>query len=77
LEESFSVLYSIAYAKDASVIDCLELSRGSNIWNISFTRAVHNWKIDVFTLFFYLLYSLRLRQGGEDKLLGSFQVRDV
>ena len=36
-------------------------------WSISFTRLVHDWEVD-FVTFFDLLYSNRLRQGGEDKL---------
>lgn len=37
-------------------------------WNISFTRLVHDWKVDLVTSFFDLLYSLRLRQGGVDEI---------
>jgi hypothetical protein len=42
----------------------LELSCGFHQLNITFIRAAHDWEVDVFTLFFNLLYSLRLRQEG-------------
>jgi hypothetical protein len=31
-------------------------------------HKVHDWEVDVFTLFFNLLYSIRKRWKGEDKL---------
>jgi hypothetical protein len=37
-------------------------------WDISFTRLVHNWEVDFFTSSFDLLYSIRLREGSEDKI---------
>ncbi len=54
--------------KDAFVAVYLELSGDSNSWNIRFARAAHNWKVDVSTSFFNLLYSFRVRRGGEDKV---------
>lgn len=68
LMEVFRDLYGIACAKDAFVAVHLELYGGSNQWNVSFVRAAHDWKVDVFALFFNLLYSLRVRREGEDKL---------
>jgi hypothetical protein len=50
------------------VADYLELSSDSHQWNVSFIRDAHDWEVDVFASFFNLLYSFRLRQGGEDKL---------
>jgi hypothetical protein len=32
---------------------------------------VHDWEVDLVTSFFDLLYSLKLRQGGENKILKS------
>jgi hypothetical protein len=40
-------------------------------WDISFTRLVHNWEVDFFTSSFDLLYSIRLREGSEDKYVES------
>jgi hypothetical protein len=31
-------------------------------WNITFIRSMHDWKVDVVSLFFNLLYTLRLQQ---------------
>jgi hypothetical protein len=44
------------------------VSSDSYQWNVNFLKAAHNWKVDVFTLFFNLLYPFRLRQSSEDKL---------
>ena len=48
LKEAFPHLCGIAYTKDAH----LKLSGGSNQWNVSFARAIHDWVVDVFPLFF-------------------------
>jgi hypothetical protein len=61
-KEAFSVLHSIACVKDASIVVYLELSSGSLKWNVSFSRATHNWKVDVLASFFNLLYSFRGRR---------------
>jgi hypothetical protein len=48
---------------------------------VNFLRAAHDWEADLFTSFFNLLYSLRLRRGGENRLCwvpfkrGLFDVR--
>jgi hypothetical protein len=61
--------------------DHLDLSSASHQWNVNFLRAAHNWEVDLFTSFFNLLYSFKLRWGGEDKLCwvpskrGLFDVR--
>jgi hypothetical protein len=50
-------------------------------WTVSFLRAAQNWEVDFFTLFFNLLYPLRLGWVGEDKLcwtpskIGLFDVK--
>jgi hypothetical protein len=38
LKEAFPHLYGIAYAKDAH----LKLYGGTNQWNVSFARAIHD-----------------------------------
>jgi hypothetical protein len=51
---------------DASIAVDLELFSSSLQWNVNFIKAAHNWEIDVLDLFFNLLYSIRVRQEGED-----------
>jgi hypothetical protein len=46
----------------------LEFYGGSNLWNVSFARVAHDWKVDVFASFFQVLYSAKVRRGSEDKL---------
>jgi len=57
LKEAFSDLYGIACAKEAFVMAYLELSGGSNQWNVSFARVAYEWKVNIFVSFFSLLYS--------------------
>jgi hypothetical protein len=54
--------------RDVFVAAHLELSGGSNQWNVSFARAAHDWKVDTFASFFSLLYLASKRRKGEDKL---------
>jgi len=37
-------------------------------WNIIFLSTAHHWKIDLFTSLFTLLYSIRVRRGGDDRI---------
>jgi hypothetical protein len=59
----------------------LELSSGSNQWNVRFARAAYDWEVDIFALFFSFLYSVSRRREGEDKFWwtlskkGLFNVR--
>jgi hypothetical protein len=50
------------------VVDYMQSFNGSIQWNTSFTKPRHDWKVDLVTSFFDLFYSIRLRQGGEDKI---------
>jgi hypothetical protein len=53
------------------VADRVQFSNGNLQWNISFTKPMHDWEVDLITSFFgllTLLYSLKLRQGGEHKV---------
>jgi hypothetical protein len=56
---------------DAWVVDHMQFINGNLQWNISFTRPVHNWEVDLVTSFFELLYSIRLRQAVRIKYVGS------
>ena len=81
LQNIFLDLYSIVCVKDVLETDSLELSNDSPKWNVSFIIVVHDWEVDAFASFFNLLYSFRLRQKDEDKLLwdspkrGKFGIR--
>jgi hypothetical protein len=44
-KQDFLILYGIACAKKASVAVQLEISGGSNQWNVSFARAAHVEKL--------------------------------
>ena len=45
----------------------MEYSSDSFQWNIGFARAAHNWE-DLFASFFNVLYSVKVRRDGIDKL---------
>jgi hypothetical protein len=51
LKEAFPVLFGIAWVKDASVADNMEVLGGSILWNMSFVREAHDWEVDVFASF--------------------------
>jgi hypothetical protein len=67
LKIAFPKLFSITHFKDAFVGDHLLLASDSHHWNVSFIRVAQDWEVDFFTPFFNLLYSIKLRQSGEDK----------
>jgi hypothetical protein len=76
LHLSFSTFHKYFYPCN-NWLEGLSLSQ----WNVNFLIVAHDWEVDVFTLFFNLLYSFRLRRSGEDKLCwvpskkGLFNVR--
>jgi len=35
---------------------------------VSFARVAHDWEVTVFTMFFRVLYLVKVSQEGEDKL---------
>jgi hypothetical protein len=37
-------------------------------WNVSFLISVQDWEVDLVIVFSGLLYSFRLRQGGDDRI---------
>jgi hypothetical protein len=55
LKEAFPVLFGIAWEKDASVADNMEILGGSIQWDVSFVREAHDWEVDVFASFFQVL----------------------
>jgi hypothetical protein len=56
LKVAFSVLYGLACEKDASSAANLEFLGDSNLWNVSFTRAAHDWDVDDFASFFFSFF---------------------
>jgi hypothetical protein len=68
LEEAFPVLYGIARDKDALVVAHLVPNSGSLQWDINFIQAAHDWEEEVLASFFTLLYSIRVRNQGDNKL---------
>jgi hypothetical protein len=67
LKESFSELFSIACCKEAWVADHLQFSNGNSVEFI-FYQTCADWEVELVTAFFNVLYSLRVRQGGEDSI---------
>lgn len=48
--------------------DHVQFCNGNLQCNVSFTKPMNDWEVDLVTPFFDRLYSLKLRQGGEDKI---------
>jgi hypothetical protein len=68
LKASFPELFSISCYKEAMVAYHVQFSNGNLQWNIYFSKSVHEWEVDLVSLFFDLLYFIRLRRGGKDKI---------
>lgn len=66
MKAAFPLLFSIVRYKEASVADML-FSNYIFKWNITFIKSMHDWEVEMVTLFFNLLYCIRLSQGGEDR----------
>jgi hypothetical protein len=49
-------------------VDNSQFLGNSNQWNVSFAREGHDWEVDVFVSFFYMLHSVKVRRGSENKL---------
>jgi hypothetical protein len=67
-KDAFLELCSTARYKEAWMADHVKVSNGNLQWDILFTRQVLDWEVDLVTSFFDLLYSIRLRHGGGDKI---------
>jgi hypothetical protein len=68
LKVAFPILFGIACEKNASVVANMEMSGGSNQWNVSFTIEAHDWELKVFVSFLQMLHLVRVRRGCEDIL---------
>jgi len=68
LTEAFPVLFGIACEKVAFVATHLDFACGYLQWDVSFISAAHDWEVNFLVSFCTLLYSLRGRREGEDKL---------
>jgi hypothetical protein len=73
----FPNMFSLAQCKDASMANHLVLLSDFQRWNVNFLRVTHDWEVDLFTSFFNLLYSFRLRQGGKNKLCWVLSKREL
>jgi hypothetical protein len=68
LKTLFLELYTIACGKDAWVEENMQIQNSTILWNILFTRPVHDWEVEVVSRFFDLMYSFKVRYEGEDKI---------
>jgi hypothetical protein len=61
----------------------MDFDSGSPQWDVSFFRAACDWEVNVLASFFTLLYSIRVRREGKDKLwwtrshIENFYVRSL
>jgi hypothetical protein len=68
LKITFPALFSIACAKEAWAGENMDIAHGIIHWNVTFSRSVHDWEMEVVSQFFELLYSQQIRQGGVNKI---------
>jgi hypothetical protein len=53
------------------MVNHMQFRDGNIQWSIIFTRPLKDWRVDVVFSFFYMLYSLRIRQGDVDRICWS------
>jgi hypothetical protein len=81
LKTFFPELFLIARGKDAWVEENMQRQNGTILWNILFSRPVHEWELEAVSRFLEMLYTLKIRSEGEDKMCWipvrkkSFQVK--
>jgi len=46
----------------------MQRQNGTILWNIMFSRSVHDWEVEAVSRFFGMLYTLKVSSEGEDKL---------
>jgi len=68
LKTLFPELFLIARSKDAWVEENMQRQNGTILWNILFSRPVHDWEVEAISRFFEMLYTLKVRSEGEDKM---------
>ena len=68
LKDFFLELYHIAQDLNAFVADHLKFHNASIHWELNFIRSVHDWELESISAFLDLLYSVSVREHGEDKL---------
>jgi hypothetical protein len=61
-------LFTIVCGKDTLVAENMQRQNGNILWNILFTRHVQDWEVEVVSRFFELLYSIKVRYEGDDKI---------
>jgi hypothetical protein len=70
-------LFNSAFNKDAWVKEYMERPNDTLHWNVQFIRPVHDWELEGVSCFFALLYSQKIRFGGEDKICWVPSKRDT
>ena len=68
LRDSFPNLYRLARVPDASVADHLQLLGPSHHWDVTFSRQVQDWELEMVSAFRELLYSYPIRRGSLDEM---------
>jgi hypothetical protein len=68
LKEAFPMLFSIPCHTEGLVVDHVQFSNDLSQWNVSYIKLVHDWEVELVTLFFNLLLCLRLSQAGVDRM---------
>jgi hypothetical protein len=68
LKTIFPNLFLIASSKNAWVEKSMQRQNDTILWNILFTRPVHDWEVEGVSRFFDMLYSLKVKSEREDKM---------
>ena len=67
-KESFPYLYSLAQNNEATLVEHLQVRGGSVHWELNFSQAIQDWKLESLSIFLDLLYSSKVDGVGVDGL---------
>ena len=70
LVASYPKLFRFCLDKEASVTELMKFINGVLHWDVSFFRAVHNWKLETMLSFMDTIYGTSIRGTGEDRTKG-------
>jgi hypothetical protein len=76
LKTLFPNLFLIASGKDAWVEENMQRQNGTILWNILFTRPVHDWEVEDVSGFLRCYTLLKLEVGERIKCVGFERERN-
>jgi len=77
LKLCYPIVYTLARFPDACVVDNLSVVDRVAHWNVVFMRYAQDWEVKMVLSFHEQLYSTRIQHEGVDRLVESFQEKEL